>query len=67
MLNAFDYLMMIPGRASRVFSAMLEATKLLLDIGVFPLEASNLAHWYVETTEMKLHFVAPQFLVMDQT
>ena len=66
MLNAFDYLMMIPGRADKVFSAMLEATKLLLDIGVFPLEASNLAHWYVETMEMKLHFVAPQFIVMDK-
>ena len=34
---------------------------------MFPLEASNLAHWYIETTEMKMHFVAPQFIVMDRT
>ena len=27
LINAFDYLMMIPGRADRIFSAMLEATK----------------------------------------
>jgi hypothetical protein len=35
-------------------------------MGVFPLEGANLGHWFVENTEMKMHFCAPQFLILDE-
>ncbi len=66
LLNAFDYLMIFPDRADKVFCAMLNTMKGLLEMSVFPLEGANLGHWYVENRKMTMHFVAPQLLLLDE-
>ena len=48
LMNAFDYLMIFPARADKIFCAMLDTMKGLLSMNVLPLEGANLGHWYVE-------------------
>ena len=54
-----------PGRVEETFLSMLRRLKQLVGMQLYPIEAANLSHWYLEPKTNVVHFIAPQFLLTD--
>ena len=61
----FEYMQSNQSRVGETFLKMVMRLKQFVEMGVYPIEAANLSHWYLEPKTNVVHFIAPQFLLTD--